>query len=275
MGRGETEPPGGPRPPRVDTGRLARLYSAQAGGIWGEPAERAAAAEAEVRWPGTGEQVRAAREFGSRAAVWAVRQAGARGLVIGAAGYPGEPAPRRAALDAEPEARAVVCDPDPEAVLLNRAALRGDPRAAACEATVSDPAALLACPEVEALPRPLFVLMPLVAHFWPPGFAAFVLREWGRLLPAGSVTALSLWIPDGTRAGREFTAWFSGRGARMHAHSPEDVAAWLEGAGMTVEPPGVRDVRGWTGPARSEASYARRAPGRVVGAVARVPRPAG
>ena len=122
-----------------------------------------------------------------------------------------------------------------------------------------------------ALPRPLFVLLPLVAHFWPPAFAASVLREWGALLPAGSVTALSLWIPDGTRAGDEFAEWFAGCAARMFTHSPADVAGWLEGAGMAVEASGVRDVRGWTGPARSEAHYGRRKPGRVIEAVARVP----
>jgi hypothetical protein len=257
-------------PPRIDAETIARLYSVQAGGLWGNAAERNAAAEADVRWPGTADQVRAARRFHAVAAAQAVT-AGARGLLIGAAGYPCEPHPHRAALDAEPLARAVLCDPSAMVTLLNRALLGSDPRVSTCEATVRDPAVLLGLPEVAALPRPLFVLLPLVAQFWPPAFAASVLREWGALLPAGSVTAVSLWIPDGTRAGDEFAEWFAGCGARMFGHSPADVAGWLEGAGMVIAAPGVRDVRGWTGPARSEAHYARRRPGRVIEAVARVP----
>jgi hypothetical protein len=53
----------------------------------------------------------------------------------------------------------------------------------ACDGSVRDPAALLALPGVAALPRPLFVLLPLVAHFWPPALAAAVLGEWGALPP--------------------------------------------------------------------------------------------
>jgi hypothetical protein len=158
-----------------------------------------------------------------------VTEAGVRGLVIGAAGWPCHPDPHREALDAELSARAVLCDPDPEVTLVNRALLAPGPRVSACEASVRDPAVLLALAEVAALPRPLFVLLPLVAHFWPPALAAEVLREWGALLPARSVTAMSLWIPDGTRAGDEFAEWFAECGARMFGHSPADVAGWLEG----------------------------------------------
>lgn len=257
-------------PPRVDAETIARLYSAQAGGLWCNAAEREAAAEADVRWPGTADQVRAARTFHAVAAAQAVA-AGARGLLIGAAGYPCHPDPHCAALAVNRRARAVLCDPGPEATLVNQALLGSGSRVIACGGSVRDPAALLALPEVAALPRPLFVLLPLLAHFWPPAFAAEVLREWGALLPARSVTAVSLWMPDGTRAGDEFAEWFAGCGARMFGHSTRDVAGWLERAGMDVEAPGVRDVRGWTGPARSEAYYARRTPGRVIEAVARVP----
>jgi hypothetical protein len=264
--RDGTDAPG----PVPVTEPIARLYSAQAGGVWGNAAERKAAVEAEDRWPGTGDQVRAARKFHAASAAQAVA-AGAPGLLVGAAGYPAEPDPHCRALAMNEGARAVLCDPSPEATLVNRALLGSDPRVSACEGSVRDPGALLALPEVVALPRPLFVLLPLVAHFWPAALAASVLREWGAVLPSGSVAAVSLWIPDGTAAGEEFTAWWSPRGARMHGHAPGDVAGWLEAAGMDIAAPGVRDVRAWTGPARSEAHYARRRPGRVVGAVARVP----
>jgi hypothetical protein len=77
---------------RIDAETIARLYSAQAGGLWGNAAQRKGAAEADVRWPGTADQVRAARTFHAVAAQAVT--AGVRGLLIGAAGYPCDPDPR-------------------------------------------------------------------------------------------------------------------------------------------------------------------------------------
>jgi hypothetical protein len=73
---------------------IARLYSALAGSGWGNAAERRAADEAQGRWPGTSDQAQAARKFHAASAEQAVA-ARARGLLIGAAGYPCDPDPAR------------------------------------------------------------------------------------------------------------------------------------------------------------------------------------
>jgi hypothetical protein len=259
------------QPPLIDSGRIARVHDALAGGIWADAAEREIAAEADARWPGTGDQVRAARVFHARVAAWAVTTQGTRAVIVGAAGYPCDPDPHREALAAVPEARFAFCDPDPVVTLANRAILGRDPRVTASHASVTDPAALLAWPWMGAPPGPLLAVLPLAAACWPGPCAAALLAEYGRLMPSGSLLAMSLWVPDGGRGGEEFLHWWRDRVSPAFGHSPEGVAGWLEEAGMEIMPPGVRDVRGYPGREWAEPHYLRRAPGRIVEAVAIVP----
>jgi hypothetical protein len=250
---------------------------ALAGGIHVTPADKADAAAIEAAYPGTGDQVRALRTLHARAVTWAVCGQGVRGVVIAAAGFPCDPDPHEQALTMLPGTRVVLADPDDEAALINEAVLGRDPRVTAVRARTLDVSGLLRCPAVQALPRPLLLLLPFVPSLWPPDTAAAALAEYARLLPSGSLLALSLWVPDGGPAGEEFTALWRQHAGPLCGHTPADVAGWLEGAGLKgiglgVDVPRVEDVRVVTENMRwMERRYQLTHPGRMVKAVARVP----
>ncbi len=259
-------------PPAVLTSRVARVVNRLAGGIHHTAPDREAAAAIEGRFPGTGEMLLAARSFHARAAERAVARHGARGVIVAAAGYPRGPDAHRAALAVAPAAGTRFCftDPDDEVTDINREVLGADPRVTAARAHAAGPAGLLALPEVQALPGPLLVLLPLVAGWWPGGMAASVLGELGALLPAGTLVALSLWVPDGGEAGEEFLALWQRHVGPACGHTAQDVTRWLEGAGMEVIPPGPRDARIHPGRDWAEEHFSRTSPGRVIKAAARV-----
>jgi hypothetical protein len=259
-------------PPPEAAGRAARVTCALTGGVHHTAADREAAAAIEGAFPGTGEQLLAGRSFHARAAERAITREGIRGVIIAAAGYPCPPDPHRGALGVTPAAgtRFVFLDPDEEVTDVNLDVPGADPRVTAARAHAAGPAGMLAVPEVAALPRPLLVMLPLVAGWWPGDVAAGVLAELGRLLPSGSLAALTLWVPDGGGAGEEFLAAWRRHVGPACGHTAADVTGWLEGAGMAVMPPGPRDARILPGRDWAEEHYSLRSPGRVIGAAARV-----
>jgi len=253
--------------------RIARLHLALAGGAAARFANRAeigAAARIEARYPGTGAQFAAAYAFHSRAARRAVDGGGAAGVVFGAAGFPGAAPLHREAAQAAPGARFLYADPSPSAVYLNGELLAG-PGVRAARASVRDPEGLMGLPEVRAVGSPLQLHLQLCAHFWPEDMCRDIVGRYAGLLPPGSTLALSLWSPDGTRAGREFLAELASEaGHPAYGHSCAAVGRWLRGAGMRLLGPGVADVRAHGRPWAPWAALGIRSPGRAAGAVARV-----
>lgn len=257
------------QPPRDPSRLTAASACALAGGIYCTPPDREFAAAFEARFPGTAAQMQAARVFCARAAERAVTEQGVRGVIVAPAGYPCSPDPHTAALEAVPAARFCFCDPDPEVTLVNRAVLGRDPRVTACRADAAGPARLMSQPETAALPRPLLVLLPHVAVHWPGDFAADIVAGYARLLPPGSMLAMTTGIGDGTAAGDAAQQAWRDTGAPVFAHTPDDLEDWVTGAGLKISAEGVRDVRGHGGWA--EPHWARRSPGRIIAVTARVP----
>jgi hypothetical protein len=256
--------------PRDGAGAVARLANHLAGGIHHLAADRALGEEIEARWPGAQNQVRHARLFRSRAVAWAVAQ-GCRGLIVAGAGYP-RPAMPHGHARGYRQVPAVYADPDPEVAGVRRVVIGDDPRMAACLAQTADPGGLLSRREVAELPRPWCVLVCSAPCFWPAGLAREVIAGYSGLLPPGSALVLSTGLPDGGPDGAELAAMLSPLG-RVYRHPPEAVQGWLDAAGLETVPPGVVDVRAWPDRAGLEAEFARRRPGRIIGAVARVPSP--
>lgn len=249
---------------------VARLLCALGGGDVASAQDLEDAAAIDALWPGTGDQVKAAREFHARAARWAVTGGGARSLIIAPVSYPCRPDPHLAALQAAPATRVVLADGDEEVALVARAVWGADPRVAVAAERASDPAALMALPEVASLPGAACLMLPFIASMAPGGAVAGMLREYGELLPAGSVVIVSLWVPDGGPAGEEFLASWRDLVGPAYACTAGDVAGWLEGAGMEILGAGVQDVRVRAGTEWQEAAFRRRSPGRFVEAGARV-----
>jgi S-adenosyl methyltransferase len=248
--------------------RTARMLSAQAGGVVAAAADRELAAAIEGRWPGTGAMIGQARLFHSLAAQWAVREEGARGLIVVPVGYPCHPDPHIAALEEDPAVRCVLADPVEEVAVIAGAVWGGD-RVSALLAPASDADGLMGSKAVGDLPRPLCLLLPHVASMLPPETAAGMIEGYARLLPPGSVIILSWWAPDGTAEGEAILSWWREFVAPAWGHTGASVAGWLDAAGLeTLRSP--RDVR--VRPERTwmEAHYARRPVGRMMRAVARV-----
>jgi hypothetical protein len=264
-------------PQPIDTRRVARVLCALAGGIHTTTEARADAAAIEAAYPGTGGQVRGLRALHARAVTWAVCEQGVRGVIIVASGFPCAPDPHAEALGVMPGVRVVLADPDDEATLINEAVLGRDPRVRAIRARALDPVAVLCSSQALALPGPLMLLLPVVAALWPPDVAASALAEYRRLLPSGSLLALTLWVPDGGPAWEECLALWRGQVGPIYGHSPADVAGWLKDAGFKgvghgVKVPRVEDVRVVTEEMRwMERAYRTTHPGRMVKAIARVP----
>jgi hypothetical protein len=249
--------------------RTARVLSAQAGGVVASAADRELAAAIEGRWPGTGAMIGQARVFHSLAAQWAVREEGVRGLVVAPVGYPCHPDAHVAALEEDPELRCVLADPVEEAALIAGAKWAG-PRVSVLQSLASDAAGIMGSEAVRALPGPLCLLLPHVATMLPPEVAAGMIAGYAALLPGGSVVILSWWAPGGSQGGDAVIALWRELVAPAWGHTGADVAGWLDAAGLeTLRSP--RDVRVRPGRAWLEAEYARRPPGRMMRAIARVP----
>jgi hypothetical protein len=262
--------------PRPEGYRLtARLLSALGGGPVASTRDREEAAGIEARHPGTSAQVGYARGFHARAAGWAVTEGGARGLVVVPAGYPGRaglgpPDPHRAALAAAPGARVVLADPDEEVALVADAARGADPRVSVLMSAAPDAEGLMGAEAVRCLPRPLCLLLPWALSYLDPGTAAGTLGAYGARLGAGAVVAVSWWVPDDSAAGEELMREWRGR-VPGWGHSPGAVEGWLEAAGMEMARGGAAEARELLRPLSAAGAVARRrAPGRMMGAVARV-----
>lgn len=248
---------------------VARVFCALAGGVVHSDADWKAAAAVEARWPGTAAQIQSARAFHARVAAWAAGSQGVRGMIVAPAGYPCDPDPHDAFLKAAPDGRVLLADADEEVSWVNQEVLGTDPRVTVVKAPAARAAGLMASPEAEELPRPLCLIIPFAAMMLPPATCAAALAVYGRVLPAGSVVALSLWIPDGGPAGEEFLAEWGNLVFPAWGHTAEDVSGWVKAAGMEAVRK-ARDLRAREGREWAEEDLACWSPGRMTGAVARV-----
>lgn len=254
-----------PRP--SEAGRIADVRCALAGGRLAGARGRELAAWVTGHDPRAGDWILAAMAFHGRAARWAVTEDGAAGVAFASSGLPcGEP-PHAAAMRAAPGTRYVYADANEETVL-QREAIDGGPRVSAVCKLARDAKGLLGSPEVTAIGTPVMLQLQQSLHHWAPDVARRVLRDYGRLLPAGSTLALSWWEPAGTGTGERFLGICSAAaGWRLHGHPAGTVASWLEEAGLSLAWPGITDARAW--PLQVQGEMAPRSPGRILTAVAR------
>lgn len=228
----------------------ARLLDALRGGPHAHKAERAAAAEVERRWPGTGEQFRRCAEFHGSIAQWAVTMGGARSLIITAAGYPpsgwpGASLPHRGAARAVPGSRSLYCTGDEPLALLWQRVLRGDPRALACQAPAAAPWHVAWMARMAGLEAPWSVQLQLCAHWWPGVVAAGIVAGYAEVLPPGSTLVITTPAAGGRPAGGEMgRAVEKETGAMPVGHSAEAISGWVASAGMVMRW-GPGDVRSW------------------------------
>lgn len=242
------------------------VYDVMRGGDQHVRADRDLAKAIEAEFPQVPVHVRAASDFDLRVTRWCAERGINRFIRAGAVTWQPD---GRNVHDAAPGAQVVYVNRDAEAHGWARTLLACDPGVSAVHASIERTAEVLAAPAVADLlaPRePVCLIIGMVLHFAPADRAAARIRELAGALPAGSVLAVSLSLPDHSpRADRLLSMYTP---SRMHRHTAEDVHGWMEGAGLDLVPPGVCDVRvllrgGVWAPGERPAA----APGMTVGAV--------
>jgi len=186
----------------LDRPNPARIYDYALGGDANFTADRAAFDALRAIYPDTALTARANRAFLRRAVIF-LAQAGIDQFLDIGAGLPTLGNVHTLAQTMNPLARVVYVDNDPVAVRYSRQLLDRDkvPHAAAIEADLRDPAALLAHPRARRLldlSRPVALILAAVLHFIPDDEAALgAVRDLTAVLPARSYMVISHGTYDG------------------------------------------------------------------------------
>jgi len=186
----------------LDRPNPARIYDYALGGDANFSADRAAFDALNAVYPDSALAARANRAF-LRRAVTFLAQAGVDQFLDIGAGLPTVGNVHTLAQAINPEARVIYVDNDPVAARYSRQLLDRDkvPHAAAIEADLRDPAAILAHPRARRLldrSRPVALILAAVLHFIPDDEAALgAVRDLAAALPAGSYMVISHVTDDG------------------------------------------------------------------------------
>ena len=247
------------------TPNMARVYDYWLGGKDHYAADRAEAGRLLEIYPPLRQMVRENRAFVAQAVTWAARQGIGQFLDLGA-GLPASPAVHQTARTVLPSARVAYVDIDPVVLSHARALLATSDGVAAVAADLTDPAAVLADPQLRAvidLREPVCVILAAVLHFLDADAARAVTTGYAHLIAPGSCLAISVACYDdealGKRLSPEYTA------ATWHNHSRADVESFF--AGLELVGPGVTEAQTWR--AWMPEQVLRRRDGHVLAGVAR------
>lgn len=232
----------------IDTSipNVARVYDCLLGGKDNFAADRIQAAKLTELDPSLPGLVRQNRAFVNRAVTWAAGRGIGQFLDLGA-GLPTHPAVHEVAREAITPARVVYVDNDPVVVLHAQSLLTG-PGVTAVRADLTRPELIMSrqtLGDVIDLAEPMCVLIASVLHFMSADAARGLVAGYARLLPRGSVLAVSVFGSDdpqvAERARQAYTA------TRTYTHIKEDIASFLTNAGLDLVEPGVVVAHAWRG----------------------------
>jgi S-adenosyl methyltransferase len=250
------------------------VYDYWLGGVQRQRADRELGKAIAEEFPSFPAQVRAASDFCARVARYCAERDIARFIRAGAVTW--QPEGRNvheAARKVNPGARVVYVNRDAEAHEWALELLAGSPGVAAAHAPSCRPAEVLEAPPVAALLAgglPVCLIIGMVLHFADAGEAAAAVAAYAAALPAGSVIAVSVTLPDNSPQADRLLSMFTP--ARIRRHTARDVRRWLKkGAGLKLVAPGVRDVRLVPGNGWASAQLPPRAPVLTVGTLGRKP----
>jgi SAM-dependent methyltransferase len=239
-------------PEGVDPQRasVARIYDFHLGGSHNLPADREAARQIAEVMPELPDTLRVNRAF-VRRAVRHLAHAGIRNFLDLGSGIPTVGNVHEIAQGVDPTARVVYVDNDPVAVAHSREILNGNDRAVIIRGDLSDPAAILADPEVNRLllmelGEPIALLLSSVLHFVPDDAeAAALIAAYRDAMAPGSYLVLSHAgrIPESAERVARAAATYSRMVAPMKLRSIEDIAGLL--AGFELIDPGVVYCAQW------------------------------
>jgi O-methyltransferase involved in polyketide biosynthesis len=236
-------------PPGIDTSvpNVARVYDCLLGGKDNFAADRVQAARLVGFDPSLPSLVRQNREFVNRVVTWAAGRGVCQFLDLGA-GLPTHPAVHEAAREVIASARVVYVDSDPVVVLHAQSLLAGPDGVTAVRADLTRPERVMSRQVLGDLldpAEPMCVLIAAVLHFMSAEAARDLVSGYARLLPPGSVLAVSVFGSDDPEVAQQARQAYTA--TRTYTHSREDVASFLAGAGLELVEPGVVPAHAWRG----------------------------
>ena len=249
-------------PRDIDTSKphSARMYDYYLGGKDHFEADKLAAEQVALAYPGIFVCARENRAFMHRATRFLAREQGIRQWLDIGTGIPTEPNLHQVAQAVVPEARVVYADSDPLVLKYAETLMRSAPegRTTYIEADANDPDALLNAPELAEvldLTRPVALSLNALLHFVTDAQDPYgLVRRLMGALPSGSALAISHCTPDFDPATWEkVTQIYTGAGTPVQFRSKAEVARFFEG--LDLLEPGISVGHRW----RPELNERRRA----------------
>ena len=222
---------------------IARVYDYWLGGKDNFAADRELAQKMCEINPAVPTMVRDNRAFAIQAVTRAA-EAGITQFIDLGAGLPTRPSLDEAARAVNPDARIAYVDFDPVVVSHLRALLARQPGVAAASADLTDPAAVLAHPDVRRiidLGQPVCIVMACTLHFLEAAKAKEVTAGYmGCVAATSRIAASVVHIASATMRATPPETYTAGTFFR---HGPAEMTDWL--AGWQLLPPGVAEARRW------------------------------
>ena len=239
-------------PRDIDTSKphSARMYDFYLGGKDHFEADKLAAEQVALAYPGIFVCARENRAFMHRATRFLAREQGIRQWLDIGTGIPTEPNLHQVAQAVVPEARVVYADSDPLVLKYAETLMRSAPegRTTYIEADANDPDALLNAPELAEildLTRPVALSLNALLHFITDAQDPYgLVRRLMGALPSGSALAISHCTPDFDPATWEkVTQIYTGAGTPVQFRSKAEVARFFEG--LDLLEPGISVGHRW------------------------------
>ncbi|WP_041832432.1 SAM-dependent methyltransferase [Actinoplanes sp. N902-109] len=226
----------------------ARIYDALLGGNHNFAADREAAQHLLTAIPLAGEMARANRAFLNRAVQYMLDRGVRQFLDIGS-GIPTVGNVHEIAQRRVPDARVVYVDIDPVAVAHSNDILKDNPWAAAIQADLRFPEAVLEHPSVRRLidpEQPIGLLLVAMLHFVPDDGAYEAVGALRSILPRGSYVVISHGVSDtpADAAQEQVTALYRRTDvAAAHGRTRDGIMRFFGDAELV--PPGLVWVHEW------------------------------
>jgi O-methyltransferase involved in polyketide biosynthesis len=222
---------------------MARVYDYWQGGKDHFRADRAKAERLLQIYPPLAAMVRENRAFLTRAVAWAASQGIGQFLDLGS-GLPAAVNTHQAARTASPAARVAYVDLDPMVLAHARALMATGDGVAAVAADLTDPAAVLAHPELRAVidpAAPVAVILGAVLHFVDAPTARQVTSGYRQLVAAGSCLIVSVARYDDEMLAKQLAAQYTA--GQFVNHPLADITSFFTGWDLTG--PGVAEAQTW------------------------------
>ncbi|MFD5895630.1 SAM-dependent methyltransferase [Streptomyces sp. NPDC060366] len=237
---------------KLDQAHSARMYDYYLGGTTNFPADREAAGKALAAFPSLLATARINRRFMRRATRFLAQEGMTQFFDIGT-GIPTSPNLHEVAQEVTPAARVVYTDNDPIVLAHARALLHShsEGHTSYAHADVTDPAALLATPEIAAtldFERPIALSLNALLHFVTDdrveGGAHGIVEHLKAALPSGSTLTITHVTPDFDPEGiARLTGAYRAAGTPGQARPHAEIARLFDGWELLA--PGVVPTQRW------------------------------